>query len=111
MSALARDSGAAAKGFERVRASLLSANVYLLLGAGGGGKSRTENFQSLAVGFEKVSLWTTTLLGMPFSPDKAAYLSTLRLGTSGKLARDAGRRKKLEYKYADRNALFEVQES
>ena len=88
---LARRSGAAVAGFERVRKSLAEKDVALLIEATDGADDGRKKIVRKAGDVDTLSLWTAEQLGGPFGRDRAVHVAILSVGLAKRLIRD-GRR-------------------
>ena len=109
--ALARKSGAAIAGFEKVRQALDGGDVALLIEAVDGAEDGREKIGRKAAGVETLSHWTADQLGSPFGRDRAVHVAVLSKGLAGRLARDGRRLQGLQNEGADAGARLELQES
>jgi len=108
---LARRSGAAVAGFEKVRAALDAGDVALLIEASDGADDGREKLARRAVGVETLSLWTADQLGAPFGRDRAVHAAIFAGGLADRLSREAQRCAGIQSEGADIGAHLELQES
>ena len=109
--ALARRSGAAVAGFEKVRQALTAGNVALLIEATDGADDGREKIGRLAAGIDTLSCWTAEQLGGPFGRDRAVHVAILSGGLADRLARDGRRLEGMRSEDADDGVRLELQES
>jgi len=109
MVGMARRSGAALAGFEKVCTALVSADVELLVEASDG--VRIEKIRRLAVGVTILAPWTANQLGAPFGRDRVVHLAITSRRIAQSIKRDVGRRKGLLSEQTEDNVLLELQES
>ena len=108
---LARRSGAAVAGFEKVRAALDAGDVALLIEASDGADDGREKLARRAAGVETLSLWTADQLGAPFGRDRAVHAAIFAGGLADRLSREAQRCAGIQSEGADIGAHLELQES
>ena len=108
---LARRSGVAVGGFEKVREALASGRAALLVEASDGAGDGREKLGRIAAGTETVSLWTADQLGVPFGRHRVVHAAILASGLADRLRRDAKRRFGLEIEDAGNGVALELQES
>lgn len=108
---LARRSGQAVAGFEKVRAAVAGGRVALLLEASDGASDGREKIARIAPGSVTLSLWTAAQLGGPFGRDAAVHVAVLEGGLADRLLRDARRLEGLRSDGADPGVDLELQES
>jgi predicted RNA-binding protein YlxR (DUF448 family) len=108
---LARRSGIALAGFEKVRAALASGRAALLIEASDGADDGREKLSRIAAGTDTFSLWTADQLGAPFGRDRAVHVAILASGLADRLRRDAMRRAGLENEDTGNGVALELQES
>ena len=109
--ALARRSGAAVAGFEKVRHALDDGTVALLIEATDGADDGRQKIGRKAAGIETLSHWTADQLGGPFGRDRAVHVAILSSGLAERLARDGRRLQGLRSEDADSGVRLELQES
>lgn len=88
---LARRSGDAVFGFERVSAAAKEGNVQLLLEASDGAYDGHEKVVRLAPQAVVVSLWTASRLGAPFGRDRVVHAAVRSGGLCDRLVREVRR--------------------
>ena len=108
---LARRSGAAIAGFEKVRVALRSGDVALLITASDGADDGREKLARRATGIETLSLWTASQLGAPFGRDRCVHAAILASGLAGRLSREARRCAGIQSEGTEIGAKLELQES
>ena len=108
---LARRSGAAVAGFEKVRTAIDSGEVALLVEASDGAEDGREKLARRAVGVETLFLWTADQLGAPFGRERCVHAAILAGGLAGRLAREARRCAGIQSEGADIGTQLELQES
>lgn len=108
---LARRSGVAVAGFEKVRAALEAGDVALLIEASDGADDGREKLARRAAGVETLSLWTADLLGAPFGRDRVVHAAIFAGGLADRLSREAQRCAGIQSEGADIGAQLELQES
>ncbi len=108
---LARRSGQAVAGFEKVRAAIKDGNVALLLEASDGAADGREKIARIAPGSAILSLWTAAELGGPFGREDVVHAAILRGGLADRLLREARRLEGLRSDGADPGVDLELQES
>lgn len=108
---LARRSGVAVAGFEKVRAALESGDVALLIEASDGADDGREKLARRAIGVETLSLWTADQLGAPFGRDRCVHAAIFAGGLADRLSREALRCAGIQSEGADIGAQLELQES
>lgn len=108
---LARRSGAAVAGFEKVRAALDAGDVALLIEAADGADDGREKLARRASGVETLSLWTADQLGAPFGRDRVVHAAILANGLADRLVREARRCEGMQSEGAGFGAGLELQES
>ena len=111
MIGLARRSGQAVTGFEKVRAAAKGGTVALLLEASDGALDGREKLERILPGSEVLSLWTAAALGVPFGRDRAVHVAILEGGFAGRLKREAARLQGMRYEGASDGAPMVLQES
>lgn len=109
--ALARRSGAAVAGFEKVRQALDHGEAALLLEATDGADDGRQKIGRKAAGIETLSHWTADQLGGPFGRDRAVHVAILSKGLAERLVRDGRRLQGLQSENADGGVRLELQES
>ena len=107
---LARRSGPAVAGFEKVRAALDAGDVALLIEASDGADDGREKLARRAAGVETLSLWTADQLGAPWR-DRAVHAAIFAGGLADRLSREAQRCARIQSEGADIGAHLELQES
>lgn len=108
---LARRSGHAVAGFEKVRAAAAGGKVALLLEASDGAADGREKIARAAPGSVTLSLWTAEQLGGPFGRDSVVHAAILEGGLADRLLRDARRLEGLRSDGADPGVQLVLQES
>jgi uncharacterized protein len=108
---LARRSGAAVAGFEKVRAALDAGGVALLIEAADGADDGREKLARRASGVETLSLWTADQLGAPFGRDRVVHAAILANGLADRLVREARRCEGMQSEGVGFGAGLELQES
>tara|TARA_R110000868_G_scaffold11751_17_gene57418 strand:+ start:45855 stop:46475 length:621 start_codon:yes stop_codon:yes gene_type:complete len=108
---LARRSGAAVAGFEKVRAALDAGDAALLIEAADGADDGREKLARRASGVETLSIWTADQLGVPFGRDRVVHVAILATGLADRLAREALRCEGMQIEGAGSGAGQELQES
>ena len=108
---LARRSGQAVAGFEKVRGALKDGNVAVLLEASDGAADGREKLARLPFGGPTLSLWTAEALGAPFGRDRAVHAAVFAGGLAERLVRDAARLKAVRETRAEDGAQLVLQES
>ena len=108
---LARRSGAAVAGFEKVRAALDAGDAALLIEATDGADDGREKLARRAAGIETLSMWTADQLGVPFGRDRVVHAAILANGLSDRLVREAKRCEGMQSEGAGFGAGLELQES
>ena len=108
---LARRSGAAVAGFEKVREALGSGNAALLIEATDGADDGREKLARRASGVETLSQWTANELGAPFGRDRVVHAAILANGLADRLLREARRREGMQSEDAGAGVRLELQES
>ncbi len=88
---LARRSGKAVAGFEKVRGALRGGEVAVLLEASDGAADGREKLERLPFDGPMLSLWTAKALGEPFGRDRAVHAAVFAGGLAERLVRDAAR--------------------
>jgi len=111
MIGLARRSGAAVAGFEKVRAALETGNVALRIEASDGADDGREKLARRATGVETLSLWTADRLGAPFGRERVVHAAILAGGLADRLSREAQRCAGIQSEGADIGTDLELQES
>ncbi|MGB0630371.1 MAG: RNA-binding protein [Alphaproteobacteria bacterium] len=109
--AMARRSGAAVAGFEKVRHALDAGEATLLIEATDGADDGREKIGRKAGGIEILSHWTADQLGGPFGRDRAVHVAVLSKGLAERLVRDGRRLEGLRNEGANDGARLELQES
>ena len=101
--ALARRSGSAVAGFEKVMKTLAGGDVAVLLEAIDGADDGRKKIARRAIGVHAFSLWTASQLGAPFGRDRAVHVAIISGGLAKSLLRDGRRLESLQSKgvYAD----------
>ena len=101
--ALARRSGSAVAGFEKVMKTLAGGDVAVLLEAIDGADDGRKKIARRATGVRAFSLWTAGQLGAPFGRDRAVHVAIISGGLATSLIRDGRRLESLQSKgvYAD----------
>jgi predicted RNA-binding protein YlxR (DUF448 family) len=107
---LARRSGEAVAGFEKVRAAAKDGGVAVLLEASDGASDGREKILRAAPGARVLSLWTAAELGAPFGRDEVVHAAILKGGLADRLLRDALRLEGLRNEDAD-GGVPKLQES
>ena len=108
---LARRSGVALAGFEKVREALASGRAALLIEASDGSDEGRKKLSRISAGTDTFSLWTAAQLGAPFGRDRAVHVVILASGLANRLRRDAMRRAGLENEDTGNGVVLELQES
>jgi predicted RNA-binding protein YlxR (DUF448 family) len=108
---LARKSGVALAGFEKVRAALETGDVALMIAASDGADDGREKLARRADGLVTLALWTADQLGMPFGRDRVVHAAILANGLSDRLIREAGRFDGMRIEGSSVGAGLELQES
>ena len=108
---LARRSGVALAGFEKVREALASGRAALLIEASDGADDGRKKLSRIAAGTDTFSLWTADQLGAPFGRERAVHVAILASGLADRLRRDAMRRARLENEDTGNGVALELQES
>lgn len=111
MVGLARRSGQAVAGFEKVRAALGDGKVALLLEASDGAADGREKIARISAGSVILSLWTAAQMGVPFGRDDVVHAAILEGGLADRLLRDARRLEGLRADGAGSGVGLELQES
>ena len=111
MMGMARRSGAALAGFEKVCAALVSPDVALLVQASDSAGVGIEKIRRLAVGVTTLAPWTANQLGAPFGRDRVVHLVITSSRIAQSIIRDVRRRKRLLSEHTAANVLLELQES
>ncbi|MEE2996725.1 MAG: RNA-binding protein [Pseudomonadota bacterium] len=109
--ALARRSGAAVAGFEKVRQALAVGGVALLVEATDGASDGREKIGRKASGIETLSLWSANQIGGPFGRDRVVHVAVLFGGLAKQLIRDGRRLEGLQREVATTGARLKLQES
>ena len=108
---LARRSGVAVAGFEKVRAALESGDVALLIEASDGADDGREKLARRAIGVETLSLWTADRLGVPFGRDRVVHATIFAGGLADRLSKEALRCAGIQSEGSDIGTQLELQES
>lgn len=108
---LARRSGDAVAGFEKVRAAAGGGNVALLIAATDGADDGRGKLERALPGAELLALWTAAQLGAPFGRDRVVHAAVLAGGLADRLAREAARLRGLRNESAGDGARLVLQES
>lgn len=108
---LARRSGQAVAGFEKVRAAAKTGDVALLLEASDGASDGREKLERVLPESRILSLWTSAVLGAPFGRDRAVHVAILAGGIADRLEREATRLRGIRNEGADDGARLVLQES
>lgn len=108
---LARRSGQAVAGFEKVRAAVAGGTVALLLEASDGAADGREKIARMAPESVTLSHWTAAQLGGPFGRDEVVHAAILAGGIADRLLRDARRLEGMRYDGAGTGVGLELQES
>lgn len=109
--ALARRSGAAVAGFEKVRHALAAGDVAVLIEATDGAEDGRGKIGRKAAGIDTLSHWTAAQLGGPFGRDRAVHVAILSKGLAERLVRDGRRLEGLRSDGVNDGARLELQES
>ena len=109
--ALARRSGSAVTGFEKVMKALAVKNVAVLIEAIDGADDGRKKIARKAAGIDALSLWTAGQLGAPFRRDRAVHVAISSGGLAKRLIRDGRRLEGLRSKGVDADARVKLQES
>lgn len=108
---LARRSGAAVAGFEKVRAALESGDAALLVEATDSADDGREKLARRATGVETLTVWSADQLGVPFGRDRVVHAAILTNGLADRLVREAARCEGMQNEGAGSGAVPELQES
>ena len=108
---LARRSGVAVAGFEKVRAVLDTGDVALLIEASDGADDGREKIVRRARGVATLSLWAAGELGAPFGRDRVVHVAIFAGGLADRLSREAMRCAGIQSEGAYIGAQLELQES
>lgn len=108
---LARRSGDAVAGFEKVRAAAKGGKVALLIEAADGADDGRGKLERALPGAEVLALWTASRLGAPFDRDRVVHAAVLAGGLADRLTREAARLRGLRNEGADDGARLVLQES
>lgn len=108
---LARRSGDAVAGFEKVRAAAKGGKVALLIEAADGADDGRGKLQRALPGVAVLALWTAAQLGAPFGRDRVVHAAVLAGGLADRLSREAARLQGLRNEGADDGARLVLQES
>ena len=108
---LARRSGAAVAGFEKVRAALDAGDATLLIEATDGADDGREKLARRASGVKTLSMWTADQLGVPFGRDRVVHAALRANGLADRLVREAQRCEGIQIEGAGFGAGLELQES
>ncbi len=111
MIALARRSGSAVAGFEKVREALEMGDVSVLVEATDGADDSREKIGRKAAGLETLSLWTADQMGGPFGRDRVVHVAILSGGIAKRLIREGRRLESLLRERVSTGARMELQES
>ncbi len=109
--ALARRSGAATAGFERVREMARQQHVAALLIASDAGSAARERKFSLPPAVRMISLWTASRLGVPFGRDRVVHAAILAGRLCDRLLRETARLESLYGHGSGGGNGMEVQET
>lgn len=108
---LARRSGQAVAGFEKVRGALKDGDVAVLLEASDGAADGREKLARLPFDGPTLSLWTAEALGEPFGRDRAVHAAVFAGGLAERLDRDAARLEAVRGTRAEDGVQLVLQES
>lgn len=108
---LARRSGEAVAGFEKVRAAMTTENVAVLIEAADGASDGREKLARLSSAAETLQVWTAAELGVPFGRDRVVHAAVFAGGLAERLVRDAARLLGMRNEGVDDGARLVLQES
>ena len=109
--ALARRSGCAVAGFEKVIKALAGGDVAVLVEAIDGADDGKSKIARKATGIHALSLWTAGQLGVPFGRDRVVHVAITSGGLAKSLLRDGRRLEGLQGKGVYADARVELQGS
>jgi len=108
---LARRSGQAVAGFDKVRAAAKTGDVALLLEASDGASDGRQKLERVLPDSHVLTLWSSAALGAPFGRDRAVHVAILAGGIADRLIREAARLRGMRNEGADDGARLVLQES
>tara|TARA_Y100001970_G_C14259115_1_gene878101 strand:- start:1779 stop:2120 length:342 start_codon:yes stop_codon:yes gene_type:complete len=111
MIALARRSGRAISGFEKVLGALESGDVSILVEATDGADHGREKIGRKAAGVEILSLWTAGQMGGPFGRERVVHIAVLAGGLAKRLIREGRRLEGLRRENVVNGVRLKLQES
>lgn len=109
--ALARRSGCAVAGFEKVIKALAGGDVAVLVEAIDGADDGKNKIARKAAGIHALSLWTAGQLGAPFGRERVVHVAITSGGLAKSLLRDGRRLEGLQGKGVYADARVELQGS